>query len=166
MEDLISRQAAVDAVKFGITHAIRINRYTGEKDDLFQASNDELEKAIERIKELPTVSVCTDAISRHEVLRTIDDRIEQLKRHKGEINKSYSHLSFAKGVHDGYCRLKCDLRILPPVSVAEKVGRWEWLSYDGANPKIGNYHCSICHSIGKAFYEYCPNCGARMEVEE
>ena len=56
-DDAVSRQAAIDAVRFGITHAIRINRYTGEKDDLFQASNDELEKAIERIEELPSVSV-------------------------------------------------------------------------------------------------------------
>ena len=57
----------------------------------------------------------TDAISRQAVLETIDNRIEQIMRDTDEINKSYSHLSFAEGVHDGYCRLKCDLRILPSV---------------------------------------------------
>ena len=65
-----------------------------------------------------------DAISRHAVLETIDNRIEQLKRDVNEINKSYSHLSFAEGVHDGYCRLKCDLRILPPVTPQPKIGHW------------------------------------------
>lgn len=44
-----------------------------------------------------------------------------------------------------------------------KMGHWEWNQYD-ANPEIGNFHCSLCHSIGKAYYDYCPGCGARMEV--
>jgi PHP family Zn ribbon phosphoesterase len=52
-----------------------------------------------------------------------------------------------------------------------KTGHWEWVQYD-CNPNIGNWHCSECrgictkmHSIEDA-YNYCPNCGAKMEVEE
>ena len=45
MEDIIRRQDAIDAVKFGITYAKAINTETGEVKELFQASNEELEKA-------------------------------------------------------------------------------------------------------------------------
>lgn len=42
-----------------------------------------------------------------------------------------------------------------------KIGHWEWNQY-GANPKIGNFHCSLCHSIGRTYFDYCPYCGAKM----
>lgn len=42
-----------------------------------------------------------------------------------------------------------------------KMGHWEWNQYD-ANPKIGNFHCSLCHSIGRTYFDYCPYCGAKM----
>ena len=42
-----------------------------------------------------------------------------------------------------------------------KIGYWEWNQYD-ANPKIGNFHCSLCHSIGRSYFDYCPYCGAKM----
>lgn len=42
-----------------------------------------------------------------------------------------------------------------------RIGYWEWNQYD-ANPKIGNFHCSLCHSIGRSYFDYCPYCGAKM----
>ena len=45
-----------------------------------------------------------------------------------------------------------------------KRGRWMFRQYD-ANPKIGNYHCSECGCLADKITNYCPNCGARMEVE-
>lgn len=54
MSDLIDRQAAIDAIEFGITYAKAINKETGEVKELFQASNDELRKAEDRIKQLPS----------------------------------------------------------------------------------------------------------------
>lgn len=53
MEQLILRQAAIDAIEFGITYAKAINKETGEVVELFKASNDELREAVERVKELP-----------------------------------------------------------------------------------------------------------------
>lgn len=54
MSDLIDRQAAIDAAAFGITYAKKINKETGEVEVLFEQSNKELQKAIDRIKELPS----------------------------------------------------------------------------------------------------------------
>lgn len=54
MRDLISRQAAIDAVEFGITYAKVFNKYTGEVTDLFKKSNEELQKAVDRIESLPS----------------------------------------------------------------------------------------------------------------
>ena len=52
------------------------------------------------------------------------------------------------------------------VSEKPKMGRWEWVQYDG-NPNIGNWNCSECHYIGRSYFDYCPSCGAKMqEVEE
>jgi predicted RNA-binding Zn-ribbon protein involved in translation (DUF1610 family) len=48
-------------------------------------------------------------------------------------------------------------------TVKPKRGKWEFVQYD-ANPKIGNYHCSQCGLIAEPL-SYCPNCGAKMEVE-
>lgn len=106
---------------------------------------------------------CDDCVSRKAVLETINNRIEQIKRDANEINKSYSHLSFAEGVHDGYCRLKCDMRILPSVNPQEqKIGHW--LKYKHM------IYCSECGASIEAGYlndmNYCYDCGTKMESEE
>ena len=52
--NLISRQAAIDAVAFGITYAKAFDLKTGEAKNLFEKENEALAKAVERIKELPS----------------------------------------------------------------------------------------------------------------
>lgn len=52
--DTISRQAAIDAAEFGITYAKAVDKNTGEVINLFEESNKELKKAVERIKNLPS----------------------------------------------------------------------------------------------------------------
>lgn len=54
MDELISRQSAIDAVEFGITYAKAIDVNTGESKELFKEGNDALSKAVERLKELPS----------------------------------------------------------------------------------------------------------------
>ena len=54
MNDTISRQAAIDAVEFGITYAKAINKSTGEVKELFKEGNKALNEAVERLKELPS----------------------------------------------------------------------------------------------------------------
>lgn len=71
MSDLIDKQKAIDAVAFGITYAKAFDKETGEVKvkELFAEGNYELKKAIDRIKELPSVDavevvLCKDCIWR------------------------------------------------------------------------------------------------------
>ena len=55
--EYISREAAINEVEFGITYAMVIDVETGERKRLFEDSNEELQKAIERLKKLPPADV-------------------------------------------------------------------------------------------------------------
>ena len=57
MSLLIEADAAIAAVEWGITYATLINVETGEMTHPFDAINEELKKAVERIKKLPTVEM-------------------------------------------------------------------------------------------------------------
>lgn len=60
------------------------------------------------------------------------------------------------------------VREFPAADVVEvRHGRWRWVAYD-ADPKIGNWHCTYCNRIPKSFQkeDFCPNCGAKMDVED
>jgi len=50
-----------------------------------------------------------------------------------------------------------------------KVGHWiehEWAQeLDGEGYLISNFECDKCHAWAGADYDYCPNCGVKMEVE-
>lgn len=81
-EDTISRQAAIDAVEFGITYAKAIDIKTGEVREFFKESNEELMKAAERIKQLPSAQPDPIKIN-------IDDlNKEDLERFKKELGNT------------------------------------------------------------------------------
>lgn len=47
-----------------------------------------------------------------------------------------------------------------------KMGQWEWKPHP-VLPYTGNWYCSECNLIGMSVYDYCPNCGCKMqEVQE
>ena len=52
--DAISRQDAIDAVEFGITYVKVLNKETGEVMELVKKSNEEVQKAVDRIEALPS----------------------------------------------------------------------------------------------------------------
>jgi hypothetical protein len=62
---------------------------------------------------------------------------------------------------------------VPSATPQQKTGHWEWVQYD-ANPNIGNWHCSECSCILRGetnggpvrLPKYCPECGAKMEVDK
>ena len=113
-----------------------LQKYKEEsEEDYYVRRAKALDMAIEALEQEP----CEDAISRQAVEDTI-------------INYRWKYSALYKSIKQ-----------LPSVTPHQKMGHWEWNQYD-ANPKIGNFHCSLCHSIGRTYFDYCPYCGAKMEV--
>lgn len=143
--DLISRQAAIDAIEFGITYVRAINKETGEVKELFQEGNNELRKAAERVNGLPSAQPepCEDAVSRKYLLEEYD------RQHKGEPGGARRIIENA-----------------PSVTPKPKTGKWEDISPEYHMGMGIVYRCSAC----KEYYtttpremHYCPNCMAKME---
>ena len=53
------------------------------------------------------------------------------------------------------------IMMMPPVTPQPKTGRW---IFDEILDK--HYYCSECKSMGVDYWDFCPNCGAKMEVSE
>ena len=85
---------------------------------------------------------CEDAISRQAVEEIIND-----------IRDCISV--------DGYWAILERMKKLPSVTPAEKVGRWEWNQFDDGEV----VRCSECKEYYTHERKYCPNCGAKMEVQ-
>lgn len=100
--------------------------------------------------------VCDDCVSREAVMDA--------------ITAEYNRKSTGDGLRLAW--IEKAVNSVPSVSPQQKVGRWEWVRYDGL---IGNWHCSECRTIiphmpeetdNTPIYKWCPNCGAKMEVQE
>lgn len=69
-----------------------------------------------------------------------------------------------------------EMKDLPSADVSPVVhGKWDEIpnQYMSVVGKDGSYHgnvtsCSVCHEINPNAYKtnYCPNCGAKMDLEE
>jgi hypothetical protein len=53
------------------------------------------------------------------------------------------------------------LKKMPSVTPKQKTGKWNVLGYD--DPSVRMYKCSECHMKITLKFNYCPNCGAKME---
>lgn len=54
---------------------------------------------------------------------------------------------------------------LPAADVASvRRGYWKIGGVNPANGVIGNWKCSLCRGTSLKNSDYCPNCGAKMEV--
>ena len=113
------------------------------------------------VKEKP--ELCYDCISRQAVIDTIETDCSW-----DMFNEWGSRTPMGERIVEAIKRV-------PSSEPERKVGKWEYLQYDG-NPKIGNWHCSECKRIvfllhsqkqnEKPLYDFCPWCGAKMEVNE
>lgn len=118
--------------------------------------NTALDMAVKALKQEP----CEDAIDRAEAMTEIMMFAGNVKPDEEDV---YLKVSDAVQL----------LRELPSVTPKPKMGRWIYIQYDG-NPRIGNWKCSLCmrnvmfgqNQNDKPLYNYCPNCGAKMESEE
>lgn len=154
MSDLISRQAVIDR----INRLIEVEKKQGTDDwgyglervkayeaMLYMVKSEYLHPSVEPEK-------CGDCISRKAAFKAL-----QIKGDYDTLNEVYDRLEK-----------------LPSVEPERKPGEWKYIQYDG-NPKIGNWHCSECKRIvfllhsqkqnEKPLYDFCPWCGAKMEVE-
>lgn len=67
--------------------------------------------------------------------------------------------------------LKCSHKLIADLANAdlkpERHGKWIEYTYRSHcnNEKKDRYRCSICHHIEKFPTAYCPNCGAKMDLE-
>ena len=102
------------------------------------------------ILELLEQEPCEDCISRQAV-------IEGLRTCYDTETKEYSDGSQWINYEDAVA----EMENLPSVTPQPKIGRW---IFDEILDK--HYYCSECKSIGVNYWDYCPYCGAKMEVEE
>lgn len=114
-----------------------------EESVIFEDELEAFDMAIKALEQEP----CADCISRQTVLDMLNDINAEVDEGCGFM---YNHWM-------DY------IEQLPTVSPQQKGGRWIRVDYD-SNPNIGNWHCSLCQNISK-LSNYCPNCGAKMEVE-
>ena len=80
----------------------------------------------------------------------------------------YPNLSFLSDYDHAHELAEDALKRLPPAKPERKTGKWIKVGQSFVYPdKFRNYMCSECGcDIEKTKYNYCPWCGAKMEVDE
>ncbi len=125
--------------------------------DDFGKWDESLRAAIEALSAEP----CENAIDRQAVL----DGIEELKKSPWAIDKRGNGFEYlikeALEVVADLC-----VKNLPPVTPNQKTGHWEWLTEDKYRCSNCNHETRVDECMNKPLYDFCPFCGAKMEVSE
>ena len=122
----------------------------------------EHEQLAEWLKELKAYreNTCGDAISRQAAIEAIEALQLPIMREASSCYQfKFSGMSEAKEA----------VVNLPSVTPQQRTGRWIQKEEEGDAEPFIIWECSECHCVdedGKPSYKYCPQCGARMEVEE
>lgn len=147
MNDLISRQAAIDATWFEPYYTDPLNVLTEVRDRL-----EALPSAQPNLQ--PTCNqLATDCISRQ---AAIDD-FYHIKCNLQMMDDTHTADKMMHGLHLAENAVK----LLPSAQPERKVGKWVPFS-----PKSQLYSCSLCGQWADRHWNFCPACGAQMEVEE
>lgn len=93
-----------------------------------------------------------DLISRQAAIEALDGEIEITGRTNAEAVKGYVRL------------VKDRLERLPSAQPERKKGKWINRSLNILYPEWERYTCSVCGEHSNR-YDYCPNCGAKMDEE-
>lgn len=125
----------------------------------------------EWLKELKTYREQSgDAISRDELLKAMDTWDKFGYTETGCFVREPKN-DCVKYIHYDDI-IKC-IKGMPSVTLQTRIGRWIPVGYDGyadGNPVYDWWECSECgweHTGDEeSLTAFCPNCGARMEVEE
>lgn len=112
------------------------------------SAEEEISDAIEALKAKP----CENAIDR-QTLRAQFNHLDEVYEGMSEEERceAYIYGQIIRAIDDA-----------PPVTPEQKTGKWR--------RSIHGYGCPFCSLVtsrrGYEFYNYCPNCGAKLEREE
>lgn len=110
-----------------------------------------IDMAIQALEQEP----CEDAISRQAVIDTIS-----------ELNA----ISFYEAQEDSkecYYEIRQAIKDLSPINPQERTGHWNLFHTTEHGMREDSYFkCNRCNYESYKEYNFCPDCGARMEVEK
>jgi len=133
-----------------------------DKDKLLLEVNKAICNNLKALEQQP----CEDCISRQATVERLCKVAEFMNEKRNGLGSPYVMVAlFIQDNKDEF----------PPVTPQPKIGHWERVQYE-YTPKVGNWHCSECRCIAIygteknekdviSLYHYCPNCGAKMEVD-
>ena len=99
----------------------------------------------EQIKAIEGAFTCEDAISRQAAVDFLKKHAETYK----DVTVKMTFMTSASLINNR--------NNLPPVTPQPKTGHW---IFDEVLDR--HYYCSECKSMGVDYWDYCPNCGAKM----
>lgn len=87
-----------------------------------------------------------------------------------ELNDKYHDMSAMPASY--YAGFQYAIKLIEKLHVSEEVApvvhaKWaEVMFRDRFNARYWEYLCSSCNRYANREYDYCPNCGAKMDLEE
>ena len=166
MSDLISREDAIDEIE---------REYDADMEDIYWSGvNAGLKTASAKIKCMPSAQPTGELISRQDAIDALRDYCKQYNAYpialfdaEGVLMRLPSAQQEQEPTWEqvkDYCFKRClaivDHGMLGKyISVPQKQGHWIKVGY-------GTWRCSECKEINCCSGNFCPDCGARMEVQE
>lgn len=117
------------------------------KCEMSAEEHQQLAEWLKDYKRLLEQEPCADCISRQKVIDIVEDMHD---------------LARSDVLSDTIKQLKD----IPSVQPTRPIGRWIDIQYFKADDTYYRPKCSFCSIEPKEYSNYCPNCGARMEVRE
>ena len=101
-------------------------------------------------------NTCGDAISREAAIRAIEALQRPIMREESNYYQfKFSGMSEALGAVEN----------LPSVTPQQRTGRWIDIQYFKSDDTYYRPKCPFCNAEPKEYSNYCPDCGAKMEVD-
>ena len=152
----MTREEAIESVK----SAFDAWEYQYDTGDDWSREHEARNMAIKALNQEP----CDDATSRQAV-------IDMCKKEIDHISKNWQNYHSPSEAKSGFAYIATNIYDLPPVNPQPKSGHWIGIDEEPHE----DYECDRCGYVVSTYtaniephteYKYCPNCGAKMEVEE